>query len=841
MYNKKLLSKIDLGKYSKSDPYKKDIIYDPMGQWKYPGQPTRIPSSNITMKGVNFPVLAVTDNGQKKMMQPGQEYNFPGANYVDEFPQAKKGGSLKSKKYTRSLDGIGSLFVESALFKKPKNNRKRIFHPKAKYYAEGGEPCPQGFQEDPVTGECIPIREKVEDIQEMPSSILQKPPYYQESFVNPAAYVSGYRGGNPRMYKYGFLDSGQGNIVGGGGFGFPKPGVHLSALGVVPTSSNDRQYFKGAYEAGISKDLKNLNLGLGVGTAITGYPEENGFVRDPIKLQPKLNLRYNFAQGGMPDPGDVTCPEGYEINTITGRCVLIKGEPGFIKNDVGEWVQDVAGKTVVEDENDERYKDYLIRKHLSDISKIPDFSRRRGVLYDFIKTTNDPTIPANSLDRFWETYYDPEKGYDWTMGGTEDELIDETNKGIAGSRVQLFNDLTEDQLNETTAKQFLNDQGFPTQDRFDFRNYKDYVLANYKPDSYLGRAYLNGLSNNYFARELDYSDMKKPNSNSREFRTPITSVVEDKINRDRLKEIYPDLTDKDINDAYQSDANSYLSNDIVPQKIYHMRDDLISYKKLLETKMSNQNDNAFRDYVNSTEKADDMFTRNNHVYYKPEDVRDYIISGLAVLPNYSEPIDKYIVRKTIDNADPSVELYTNPDAPEYSPTNTSVDRRTLDIKLPSGNIKALFDKGRMGSKGHIHRGEREGTKFIPSLVQKFTGYDKDYMEGYIDDDGNYVPGEIENAQTEGRQINFKGRSSLNDKKAQEAYTQEWTQYQIEKDAVRQKNIELLQKYNLPTEEYLANTKKQGGSISKYNINTEHDLTEAEVARLKKLGYKLEKL
>ena len=138
MYNKKLLSKIDLGKSTKTNPYKKDIIYDPMGQWKYPGQPTRIPSSNITMKGVNYPVLAVTDNGQKKMMQPGQDYKFPGAKYVDEFPQAKKGGSLNSKKYTRSLDGIGSLFRESALFKKPKSNKKRIFNPKAKYYQDGG-------------------------------------------------------------------------------------------------------------------------------------------------------------------------------------------------------------------------------------------------------------------------------------------------------------------------------------------------------------------------------------------------------------------------------------------------------------------------------------------------------------------------------------------------------------------------------------------------------------------------------------------------------------------------------------------------------------------------------
>ena len=66
MYNKKLLSKIDLGKFTKSDPYKKDIIYDPMGQWKYPGQNTRIPSGNITMKGLNKPLLGVASTGEKK-------------------------------------------------------------------------------------------------------------------------------------------------------------------------------------------------------------------------------------------------------------------------------------------------------------------------------------------------------------------------------------------------------------------------------------------------------------------------------------------------------------------------------------------------------------------------------------------------------------------------------------------------------------------------------------------------------------------------------------------------------------------------------------------------------
>jgi hypothetical protein len=659
-----------------------------MGQWKYPGQPTRIPSSNITMKGVNFPVLAVTDNGQKKMMQPGQEYNFPGANYVDEFPQAKKGGSLKSKKYTRSLDGIGSLFVESALFQKPKNNKRRIFHPKAKYYAEGG----------------------------------------------------------------------------------------------------------------------------------------------------------------MPDPGDVTCPEGYELNPITGRCVLIKGEPGFIKNDVGEWVQDVAGKTVVEDENDERYKDYLIRKHLSDISKIPDFGRRASVLGSFIKITNDPTIPADSMERYWETYYDPEKGYDWTKGGTEDGLEDETFKGDYGSRVQLFNNLTENQLNKTAAQQLLNDQGFPIEDRFLLNDYKKNVLANYIPDSYLGRASLNNLGTNYFSRELTYSDMNKPKQNSYRYGKPSTSIIEDKIDRDRLRKIYPDLTDKDINEAFQYEANNYLSNDL-DKKGYHMRKDLLGYDKRNEIKMSNQNDNIFKDFVNSTKKADEMFIKDKHVYYKPEDVRDSINTNLEVVPNYLEPVDKYIVKKTLADADPSVELYTNPDAPEYSLTDNTMTIPTVSID--KGNARRYFDKLHknkgMANKGHTYRprsldfGKKEVTRLIPSLVQKATGYDKDYMEGYMDEDGNYIPGEIENAQTEGRQINFKGNSSLNDKKAQKKYNQEWTQYQTDKEAIKKQNIDLLEKYGLSTEEYLKNYKKQGGSISKYNINTEHDLTDAEVARLKKLGYKLEKL
>jgi len=152
MLNKKVLSKIDLGSYKKPNPYSKDIIYDPKGQWKYPGQNTRIPGGDITMQGVPYPVYAQPNIGQPQMMYPDQNYQFPGADYVDEFPQMKKGGRIKglvsmpkpskkglmSNKYSRSLDATNKLFTENFLFAKPKSRKNKVFDPNAKYYAKGG-------------------------------------------------------------------------------------------------------------------------------------------------------------------------------------------------------------------------------------------------------------------------------------------------------------------------------------------------------------------------------------------------------------------------------------------------------------------------------------------------------------------------------------------------------------------------------------------------------------------------------------------------------------------------------------------------------------------------------
>jgi hypothetical protein len=101
MHNKKVL--IDALKKlgsAKAPSKPKDIITDPMGQWKFPGQNTRIPSNDITMEGVPYPVFAQPNVGPGVMMYPGQDYHFPDADYVDETPQMKAGGALLTKKVT---------------------------------------------------------------------------------------------------------------------------------------------------------------------------------------------------------------------------------------------------------------------------------------------------------------------------------------------------------------------------------------------------------------------------------------------------------------------------------------------------------------------------------------------------------------------------------------------------------------------------------------------------------------------------------------------------------------------------------------------------------------------
>jgi hypothetical protein len=69
------------------------IIKDDRGQWAHPGKVTQINSPNITMKGVPYPVLGISDAGDTQMMMPNGEYQFAG-NKVTEYP-IMQNGALK--------------------------------------------------------------------------------------------------------------------------------------------------------------------------------------------------------------------------------------------------------------------------------------------------------------------------------------------------------------------------------------------------------------------------------------------------------------------------------------------------------------------------------------------------------------------------------------------------------------------------------------------------------------------------------------------------------------------------------------------------------------------------
>lgn len=96
MYNKRQLAKDEKsGKHPRKPKKlkKNGVITDPMGQWAHPGEVTRIPSGDITMQGVPYPVLGVDDQGNEQMMYPDQDYQFPGSS-VTEYPQMQDGGWL---------------------------------------------------------------------------------------------------------------------------------------------------------------------------------------------------------------------------------------------------------------------------------------------------------------------------------------------------------------------------------------------------------------------------------------------------------------------------------------------------------------------------------------------------------------------------------------------------------------------------------------------------------------------------------------------------------------------------------------------------------------------------
>lgn len=76
-------------------------MYTPINNTGYlSGSPTEqnafniIPSNQITMDGVDYPVMAYPNGDEPQLMMPGQNYQFPNSSQVTEIPQAQSGITL---------------------------------------------------------------------------------------------------------------------------------------------------------------------------------------------------------------------------------------------------------------------------------------------------------------------------------------------------------------------------------------------------------------------------------------------------------------------------------------------------------------------------------------------------------------------------------------------------------------------------------------------------------------------------------------------------------------------------------------------------------------------------
>ena len=95
------------------------VIKDNRGQWAHPGEITEIGSNNITMQGVNYPVLGVSDQGDTQMMYPEQDYQFRG-NKVTEYPMMQNESTLQ--KNTNMEYGKGGYTVKRSSDRKGKTH-----------------------------------------------------------------------------------------------------------------------------------------------------------------------------------------------------------------------------------------------------------------------------------------------------------------------------------------------------------------------------------------------------------------------------------------------------------------------------------------------------------------------------------------------------------------------------------------------------------------------------------------------------------------------------------------------------------------------------------------------
>jgi hypothetical protein len=211
--------------------------------------------------------------------------------------------------------------------------------------------------------------------------------------------------------------------------------------------------------------------------------------------------------------------------------------------------------------------------------------------------------------------------------------------------------------------------------------------------------------------------------------------------------------------------------------------------------------------LNSTNIDDDKFLERRKSF-KEKYKESPGCSGYNCPPDKDLPDERKIetlpIKRVSAITQQAREKIEVPEGPKYSQPNYTKKGTVVQVekgKTRSYKTGDIFHrKHNKGYKWHsynlpkveVYKGV-EKKKLIPSIVQKVTGYDKKKMEGYENEEGVRVPGEIERAQNEDRQIKFTGASSIKDLIAQRKYNKQYPEWDKKTKSARLYNAMLANK------------------------------------------------
>jgi hypothetical protein len=331
------------------------VIEDDRGQWEYPGEITKINSNQITMQGVDYPVLGISDTGDTQMMQPGQDYTYDGES-VTEYPMMQGGGNASLRSLINN-DGL-----------KSKSDATKVVPQKTMTKEQAAK---------------LKAKKDAEELQRRKTAIETSNAARNKSFsVQNLADESGAIGDKLRMFPNdpdSFIDE------------YINPGVMVgnmaSGLGRVPLNIQEGNYGQAAMSVaapiatGALAGIGAKNAGQFANNLVNPFAGTGDLAKGVLNKRVASSID-NVVQPIVPKPWQIEELPGLHLkSTMEGEAIsrIVEPKTGLINT---EQALAIIGK-----ESGGADKVALIRQGLGDnVPKKMDFN-------DFRKTVQDQLIP----------------------------------------------------------------------------------------------------------------------------------------------------------------------------------------------------------------------------------------------------------------------------------------------------------------------------------------------------------------------------------------------------------------------------------------------------------------